>query len=173
MAQRIPLPPTVSCFVKTQIGFTFLVPAHPGSPGQRAVKRVCVQGSRKTSARWQTAQLCYHYVSAWVFASLRKCVTAHILHWKCLFTVTDVGFGATATGTGIFGQQQPPQQSTGTSLFGNTAFGAAKPMFGAATTTASTPFGGLSTAGAAGTSLFGQANQNKVYSCISHCNDKY
>jgi len=28
--------------VKIQIGFTFLVPAHPGSPGQRAVKRVCV-----------------------------------------------------------------------------------------------------------------------------------
>ena len=27
---------------KIQIGFTFLVPAHPGSPGQRAVKRVCV-----------------------------------------------------------------------------------------------------------------------------------
>ena len=25
-----------------QIGFTFLVPAHPGSPGKRAVKRVCV-----------------------------------------------------------------------------------------------------------------------------------
>jgi len=25
-----------------QIGYTFLVPAHPGSPGQRAVKRVCV-----------------------------------------------------------------------------------------------------------------------------------
>ena len=23
-------------------GFSFLVPAHPGSPGQRAVKRVCV-----------------------------------------------------------------------------------------------------------------------------------
>jgi len=29
-------------FSKIQIGFTFLVPAHPGSPGQRAVKRVCV-----------------------------------------------------------------------------------------------------------------------------------
>jgi len=28
--------------VKIQIGFTFLVPAHPGSPGQRAIKRVCV-----------------------------------------------------------------------------------------------------------------------------------
>ena len=42
MAQRIPLPLTVSCSSKIQIGFTFLVPAHPGSPGQRAVKRVCV-----------------------------------------------------------------------------------------------------------------------------------
>ena len=43
MAQRIPLPLTVSCFSKIHIGFTFLVPAHPGSPGQRAVKRVCVR----------------------------------------------------------------------------------------------------------------------------------
>jgi len=38
----MPLPLTVSCFSKIQIGFTFLVPTHPGSPGQRAVKRVCV-----------------------------------------------------------------------------------------------------------------------------------
>jgi len=42
MAQLMPLPLTVSCFSKIQIGFTFLVPAHPGSPGQRAVKRVYV-----------------------------------------------------------------------------------------------------------------------------------
>ena len=42
MAQLMPLPLTVSCFSKIQIGFTFLVPAHSGSPGQRAVKRVCV-----------------------------------------------------------------------------------------------------------------------------------
>ena len=42
MAQLMQLPLTVSCFSKIQIGFTFLVPAHPGSPGQRAVKRVCV-----------------------------------------------------------------------------------------------------------------------------------
>ena len=42
MAQLMPLPLTVSCFSKIQIGFTFLVPAHPGSPGQRAVKWVCV-----------------------------------------------------------------------------------------------------------------------------------
>ena len=33
------LPLTVSCFSKIQIGFTFLVPAHLGSPGKRAVKR--------------------------------------------------------------------------------------------------------------------------------------
>jgi len=42
MAQRIPLPLTVSCFSKIQIGFTFLVPAHPGSPGQRPLNSVCV-----------------------------------------------------------------------------------------------------------------------------------
>ena len=42
MAQLIPLPFTVSCFSKIQTGFTFLVQDHPGSPGQRAVRRVCV-----------------------------------------------------------------------------------------------------------------------------------
>ena len=42
MVQLMPLPLTVSCFSKIQIGFTFLVPAHLGSPGKRAVKRVCV-----------------------------------------------------------------------------------------------------------------------------------
>jgi len=42
MAQLMPLPLTVSFFSKVQSGFTFLVPAHPGSPGQRAFRRVCV-----------------------------------------------------------------------------------------------------------------------------------
>ena len=43
MAQLVPLPLTVSCYSKIQIGFTFLVPAHLGSPEKRAVKRyVCV-----------------------------------------------------------------------------------------------------------------------------------
>ena len=42
MAQLMPLPLIVSCFSKIQIGFTFLVQTHPGSLGQRAVKRVCV-----------------------------------------------------------------------------------------------------------------------------------
>ena len=42
MAQLVPSPLTVSCFSKIQIGFSFLVLAHPGSPGQRAIKQVCV-----------------------------------------------------------------------------------------------------------------------------------
>ena len=42
MAQLMPLPLTVSCSSKIQIGFTFLVPAHLGSPGHRAVKRLYV-----------------------------------------------------------------------------------------------------------------------------------
>ena len=41
-AQLMPRPLTVSCFSKILIGFAFLVPAHPGSPGKRAIKRVCV-----------------------------------------------------------------------------------------------------------------------------------
>ena len=41
MAQLMLLPLTVSCFSKIHIGFTFLVPADPGNPGKRAVKRVC------------------------------------------------------------------------------------------------------------------------------------
>jgi len=42
VAQLMPLPLTVSCFSKIQIGFTFLVPAHPSNPGKMAVKWVCV-----------------------------------------------------------------------------------------------------------------------------------
>jgi len=55
MAQLMPLPLTVSCFSQIQTGFTFLVPSHPGSPGKRAVKRVCIQGGSKKSA---VVQLC-------------------------------------------------------------------------------------------------------------------
>jgi len=42
MGQLMPLPLTVSCFGKIQIGFTFLVLAHLDSPGKRPVKRVVV-----------------------------------------------------------------------------------------------------------------------------------
>jgi len=46
IAQLMPLPLTVSCFSKIQIGFTFLVPAHPGSPRQRVVKQVSVSAKK-------------------------------------------------------------------------------------------------------------------------------
>jgi len=41
MAQLMPLPLTVSCFSKIQIGFAFLVPAHPGSL-EKGPLNVCV-----------------------------------------------------------------------------------------------------------------------------------
>ena len=58
MAQLMPLPLTVSCFSKIQIGFTFLVPAHLGGPRKRAIKRVCV-GAEFCSARRLPALVFY------------------------------------------------------------------------------------------------------------------
>ena len=54
MVQLMSMPLTVSCFRKIQIGFTFMVPAHPGSPGQRVVKRICAYRPLTRS----DAQLC-------------------------------------------------------------------------------------------------------------------
>jgi len=51
MAQLMSLPLTVSCFSKIQIGFTFLVLAHQGSPGQGAVKQVCVYLNMKVEEK--------------------------------------------------------------------------------------------------------------------------
>jgi len=65
MAQWISLPLAVSCFSKIQIGFTFLVPAHPGSRGQRAVKRVCVcvlTGRSKVEVKSYSNVKINHYV---------------------------------------------------------------------------------------------------------------
>jgi len=64
IAQLMPLPLTVSCFSKIQIGLPFLVPAHLGSPQKRAVKRVsvcvCVCG--------RTAEYCNEYVCLCVWS---------------------------------------------------------------------------------------------------------
>ena len=54
IAQLMPLPLTVFCFSEIQIGFTFLVPAHLGSPGQRAVKQVYVCVSQISHGTGQT-----------------------------------------------------------------------------------------------------------------------
>jgi len=66
MAQLMPLLLIVSCFSKIQIGFTFLVLAHPGSPGQRAIKRVCVC-------------VCVHAKSISTFSSV--CAQGSLYNW--------------------------------------------------------------------------------------------
>ena len=63
--QLMPLPLTFSCFSKIQIGFTFLVPAHLGSPGQRAVKRVCVCVSVMTQRVSSVSRLSWASLSAY------------------------------------------------------------------------------------------------------------
>ena len=78
MAQLMPLPFTVSCCSKIQIVFTFLVPAHLGSPGKRAVKRVCV--------------CCYKnvivlYAAMQSFSSLRVLMSFVVFHYCTCFTV--------------------------------------------------------------------------------------
>jgi len=59
MAQLMALPLTVSYFSKIQIGFTFLVPAHLGSPGQKALKQVCVCVSLVSHLQ---SFLCYYFL---------------------------------------------------------------------------------------------------------------
>ena len=69
MAQRIPLPLTVSCFSKIQSSFTFLVPAHLGSPRQRAIKRVCVCVAFYSSECYHVkvkSGRCDWFVSCWI-----------------------------------------------------------------------------------------------------------
>jgi len=59
MAQLMPLPLTVSCFSKIQIGFTFLVPAHLGSPGKGPLNGcvVCVPYAKVEAIRFDTLVL--------------------------------------------------------------------------------------------------------------------
>ena len=70
MAQLMPLPLTVSCFSKLQIGFSCLVLAHPGSPGQRAIKRVCVK----------RACVCVYVFSAEENAVVEHC--SSVFYWS-------------------------------------------------------------------------------------------
>jgi len=90
----MPLPLTVSCFSKIQTGFTFLVPAHPGSPGQRwkAVKRVCVcVGILYTFSRqarffrtiFSVISFC---VSVHGYTCTDACITDHSAFSACAFS---------------------------------------------------------------------------------------
>ena len=81
----MPLPFDVSCFSKIQIGFTFLVLAHTGNPGQRVVKRVSVYVCvcvllRKHQNLWEISSPCCR----------RKLSTVLRTSWKsceCLWTL--------------------------------------------------------------------------------------
>jgi len=66
MAQLMPLPHTVSCFSKIQIGFTFLVPAHLGSPGKGPLNVCVFSGGKAPVGVWRPEagdlQLCWNDV---------------------------------------------------------------------------------------------------------------
>ena len=78
VAQLMPLSLTVSCFSKIQIGFTFLVPADLGSPGQRAVKWVCGRlyavGGRDGTSCLATVECYSPHTDSWrTCAPLGRC----------------------------------------------------------------------------------------------------
>ena len=63
MAQLMPLPRIVFCFRKIQIGFTFLVPAHMGSPGKGPLNGcVCVKGGLESICCWNVLQRVRQFV---------------------------------------------------------------------------------------------------------------
>ena len=82
MAQLMPLPLAVSCFSEFPIVFTFLVPAHLGSPRQRAVKRVWVCHSRivfRTGVSgWRFLLVLAHLGSPGQSAVKRVCVCVYV-----------------------------------------------------------------------------------------------
>ena len=86
MAQLMPLPLTVSCFSKIQIGFTCLVPTHLGIPKKRVVKQVCVcvvevRGDRQ----WLDEAVCFFQRSE--SASLIVTVTANATRYFVFVSV--------------------------------------------------------------------------------------
>jgi len=86
MAQLMPLPLILSCFSKIQIGFTFPVPSHPGSPGKRAVKcvRVCV--CLKHIRNWKNLCFCRPESSSEYVVSLKAFNNAG--HGKPIYETT-------------------------------------------------------------------------------------
>ena len=89
VAQLMPLPPTVSYFSKIQIGSTFLVPAHPGSPGQRAVKRVCGLAMQSLSLVMNECSLSGRgqgHVSNFYIADLKKILPQQVVGIQVIYT---------------------------------------------------------------------------------------
>ena len=77
-AQLMPLPLTVSCFSKIQIGFTFLVQAHLASPGQRVVKREREAQFNKRSTYWiRITQSCDYTDNAVMHRRIQAVIGVH------------------------------------------------------------------------------------------------
>jgi len=74
-AQLMPLPFTVSCFSKIQIGFTFLVPAHLGSPGKGPLN-VCVYRLTRVVPEKGPLNVC-----------VCVCLCCSIFCYGCMFTL--------------------------------------------------------------------------------------
>ena len=86
MAQLMPLPLTISCSSNIQIGFTFLVPAHLGSPGKgllsacacaRACARACA--CARARARVRVRERVRVHARARARACVRACVFTGIM----------------------------------------------------------------------------------------------
>jgi len=78
---------SVSCFSKIQIGFTFLVLAHPGGPGQRAVKWVCncfvqVMCSARFRCRTQSTCRLSRTTALYTASSVRRIIATY--SWRAL-----------------------------------------------------------------------------------------
>ena len=80
MAQLMPLPLTVSSFSKIRICFTFLVPAHPGSPRKRAIKGWCVIVSKHLST--------YVFLCTWCLFSEFCCFCCCPFSYLSLYLLT-------------------------------------------------------------------------------------
>ena len=81
VVQLMPLPLTISCFSKIQIGFTFLVPAYLGSPGKRPLNGcVCVCGI----LLYKNMQLATMRSTAWWCSwCLQSATTMRSTTWWC------------------------------------------------------------------------------------------
>ena len=90
MPLPLPLPLTVSCFSKIQIGFAFLVPAHLGSPGKRAVKRVCVCVCNSAYFDTITFTTTNFFADESYFASQMIVIVCLILFVMCLCVILEL-----------------------------------------------------------------------------------
>jgi len=72
MVQLMPLPPHRLCLIKIPISLTFVVPAYPGCPGKKAVKRVSVIYSISLLQRQPASVLTSNQIIYWSLAQIKE-----------------------------------------------------------------------------------------------------